>query len=139
MQHQEKASRNIRNILDKKQSKSRAAIRPCDEYTFYGVTETRSGMPEISLALKLIHKDGRQLIIRYHEMAFPTEYNGLDEIQIHTTNSFIIKIKGSNLDDIIDYLAEHRLVWIKEPDSSFTIMEDKEEVMIESIEVEVLG
>lgn len=112
-------------------------IRECENFTFYGVTKTKAGSAEISLALKLVMADNSQLIIQYHELMSPMKYNGVDEIEI-TTPTLSVTIKGKNLDDIIDYLAEHRLVWIKEPDSDFLLAKEKtDNVEIEEIRVKM--
>lgn len=108
-------------------------IRVSKDFTFYGVTQTKSGEPEISLALKIILASGEQLIFQYHELISPMRYNGADKITLATTTMNIV-ITGMRLENIIDYLAEHRLVWIKEPDSDF-VKVDAGETYVERIEV----
>ena len=135
MSHQEKVGKKkIPTLLERKNKYSKpSSIRPSDNFTFYGITKTKGGDAEISLALKLIMENGSQLIIQYHELNSPMKYDGATTIELATT-TLSITITGKRLDDIIDYLAEHRLVWIKEPDSDFTEIEEAE-AEIEKIEV----
>ena len=134
MQHQQKEDRKpIGKLLQERKGIADFAdtrIRMSKDFTFYGITQTKSGDAEISLALKIIMASGEQLIVQYHELISPIRFNGVDEIKISTTTLSVI-IKGKNLEKIIDYLAEHRLVWIKEPDSDF--------MKVKEGEVEVLG
>ena len=138
MQHQQKEDRKpIGKIIQEKRGVSSftdTRIRISKDFTFYGVTQTKSGNPEISLALKIIKENGEQLIIQYHELMSPMRFDGATTIKL-ATPSLTIKIIGKNLTDILDYLAEHRLVWIKEPDSDF-LQAKEDEVEIESIEIE---
>lgn len=136
MQHQEKVGKkSIPTLLDRKKNQysKPSIIRPSENFTFYGITKTKAGDAEISLALKLIMENGSQLIIQYYEINSPMRYDGANTIELNTP-TLSITITGKRLDDIIDYLAEHRLVWIKEPDSDFTEI-DEAEPEIEKIEV----
>lgn len=137
MQHQQKENnRLVEQILQEKRGVPEfidSRVRISKDFTFYGVTQTKSGHAEISIALKMKMKDGSQLIIQYHELLSPMRYNGADKIELTTTGLTIV-ITGKNLEPIIDYLAEHRLVWIKEADSDFMQVEEGE-VEIEEIEV----
>ena len=137
MQHQRKEDKDpISRIIKEKKGISSIKdkrVRISKDFTFYGVTVTKSGDPEISLALKIIKESGEQLIIQYHEMISPMRYDGAGLIEF-STPYLSVKIEGKNLGDIIDYLAEHRLVWIKEPDSDFIESKDKE-AKVERIEV----
>ena len=54
------------------------------------------------------------------------EYDGASKITISTTR-LSITIQGKNLDDLFDYIIQHQVKWIKEPDASF--MEVLEEMM----------
>jgi len=129
MQHQQKESKKkISDIIQDKrggQDFTDTRIRISKDFAFYGVTQTKSGQAEISLALKIIKADGEQLIIQYHELISPMRFNGVDKIELSTSSLKII-ILGKNLGDLIDYLAEHRLVWIKEPDSDFVQVDEGE-------------
>jgi len=136
MSHQQKEDRKpIGRILQEKKTGSftDTRIRISKDFTFYGITQTKSGSAEISLALKIIKETGEQLIVQYHEFMSPMRFDGATTIKL-ATPSLTIKIVGKNLTDIIDYLAEHRLVWITEPDSDFTQVKEGE-VEIESIEI----
>ena len=140
MQHQQKESKKtINEILQDKrgtQNFTDNRIRISKDFAFYGVTQTKSGQAEISLALKVIKANGEQLIVQYHELISPMHFNGADKIEL-STSSLKITISGKNLGDLIDYLAEHRLVWVKEPDSDFIKVEEGEvEINKNGIEVE---
>lgn len=135
--HQEKVGkRDIPTLLSKKKDSysKPSVIRPSENFTFYGITKTKAGDAEISIALKLIMENGSQLIIQYHEINSPMKYDGATTIELNTS-TLSVKITGKRLDDIIDYLAEHRLVWIKEPDSDFTEINEAEPE-IEKITIE---
>lgn len=137
MSYQEKEDKNkIPRTFEKKMVEhiKPNIIRPAEKFTLYGVTKSKSGVAEVSLALKLIMENGSQLAIQYHEFVSPMKFDGATLIEI-ATPTLSIKINGSNLQSIFDYLMEHRLVWIKEPDSSYTETK-KGEAEIEKIEVE---
>lgn len=138
MLHQQKDEQNsINKILNEKQGVSNfkdTRIRQSKDFAFYGVTKTQAGNPEISLALKLILKDGSQLLIQYHELNSPMKFDGSTQIELHT-HSLNIVIRGARLEPLFDYLAEHRLMWVKEPDSDFVQVKEAEP-RIERIEVE---
>ena len=138
MQHQERVSKNeLPAFIQKEKSKiADTRIRPSQDFTFFGITKTRAGEPVMSLALKLILKNGEQIIIQYHEMTSPMRYDGSGKI-IFSTTTLGITIQGNNLDNIIDYLAEYRLVWIKEPDSDFLkVKEGEVEIHKDGIKIE---
>lgn len=140
MQHQQNQDKkSIGKIIQDRSSTSNftdTRIRISKDFTFYGVTQTKGGQAEISLALKIIKANGEQLVIQYHELISPMRFNGADKIEISTTSLKII-ISGKNLNDLIDYLAEHRLVWVKEPDSDFSQVEKGEvEINENGIEIE---
>lgn len=94
-----------------------------------------NGIASQSLALKLILETGEQYAIQYHELTSPMRFNGSDVIRI-STPYLSITIKGNRLEDIFDYLAEFRLVWIKEPDSDF-MRADSNEPEVQQILVEM--
>lgn len=113
-------------------------IRPSNDYPnsdnpVYGITKTLRGEPTLSMALKIILKNGRQLAFNYHELVSPIEYDGASQIIIQTLTK-TIKIEGRNLETLFDYILEHRLVWMKEPDASLVPINDNE-VQIRSIAV----
>ena len=140
MQHQQKVGKNpIGKVIQEKKNLSTSKfspIRPSTDFTFYGVTKTRSGHPENSIALKIITESGEQLLINYHEIISPTRCSpNFDKIKLSTLN-LAISITGKNLADLLDYLAEHRVVWMKAPDSDFMKVEKEDEAEIESITIE---
>lgn len=134
-QEQEKNRDPIgRLIQDKKPSYLDKRIRISEDFKFYGITKTQAGNAEIAISLKIILKDGKQLIIQYHELISPMTYDGISTIKLSTSH-LTIEIKGKNLSDLLDYLAEHRLMWIKEPESDWGEVGNGE-VKIEAIEVD---
>lgn len=120
-------------IQDKKPSYLDKRIRISEDFPFYGITKTQAGNPEISIALKIIMADGSQFIIQYYELISPMHYDGTTTIKLSTLTLEII-ITGKNLDNLIDYLAEHRLMWIKEPESDWGEVKEGE-IKIEKIEL----
>jgi hypothetical protein len=137
---QEEQNKQIPFLVREKERKNKATenrIRPSSDYPFYGVTKTVRGEPTLSMALKIILKDGRQFAFNYHELVSPIEYDGASEISIQTLSK-TITIEGRNLEQLFDYILEHRLVWMKEPDSSLVIANDNE-VQISAISVKAVG
>lgn len=122
-----------RILQDKKPSFLDERIRISKDFTFYGVTQTRAGEAEISIAFKIIKTNGEQYIIDYHELISPKYFDGAGKIKLNTPYLSIV-IEGKNLGNLVDYFAEHRVVWLKEPDSDF-LKVGEGEVDIESIEV----
>ena len=140
MQHQSKVDRNsIGDILNSEKAKASyqdKRIRISEDFTFYGVTKTKSGEPENSLGLKIIKADGEQLVFDYHEFVSPRRYIPSSKI-ILSTLTHTITITGKNLGDLIDYIAEHRLMWIKEPDADFIrVPEGEAEISKDGIQIE---
>ena len=119
------ANRIISNII----SLNRSKIKKSVDFTFYGYT---NGIP---LALKLILKNGKQIIIQYHELQSPIRLK--PGIITFSTPTLLVTIEGVNLEPVLDYISEHQLVWIAEPDNSWNeIEEKKEEPTVKSIKVE---
>ena len=102
-----------------------AKIRNSKDYQFYGITKTNAGDATLSLALKLILENGEQLILQYHELQSPIRFKPADLITF-STPTLSVTIEGKKLESILDYISEHRLVWIKEPDNSFGQANDNE-------------
>lgn len=124
----------IHRLVSEKTSKSRfGKIRNSDDFTFFGITKTKNGDAQQSLALKLILQNGEQLMIQYHELVSPMKFNGSDLIQL-STPILSIEINGNNLENIFDYLGEFRVVWMKEPDGSF-MEKNEEEASISRISI----
>lgn len=122
---------------ERRGSQEENRIRPSNDFEFYGITKTVRGEPTLSMALKIILKDGRQYAFNYHELVSPIEYDGASEIVIQTIGKSI-KIEGKNLESLFDYILEHRVVWMKEPDASLVPANDNE-VEISSISVTVVA
>lgn len=137
MEYRKKVGKKEIPTLIEETKKSRfikpTVIRLSDNLKFYGITKSRSGDPETSLALKIFKASGKQLIIQYHEIISPMTYDGASLIEF-STPYISVEIKGKNLEPILDYLAEHRIVWIKEPDSDW-VDEKEKEVIIQNIEI----
>lgn len=113
-------------------------IRRSRDFQFYGITQARTGNPEMTLSLKVIKSSKKQIVIPYHDISTPITYNGRNKIEL-SASTIHLTIEGSGLDKILDYLAEHRLMWIKEPedtaDSFHSSDDDENNVIINSIEV----
>ncbi|MFK7979276.1 MAG: hypothetical protein AB8G86_04805 [Saprospiraceae bacterium] len=118
------SKKNFVNQLSSNQALE-GKIRDSKDFQFYGITKTKAGDAVLSLALKLILQDGEQLVIQYHELQSPVRFKPSD-ILTFSTPTLSITIEGKNLESILDYIAEHRLVWIKEPDNSFIQTKDGE-------------
>ena len=112
-------------------------IRDSKDFAFYGVTKTQAGHAVLSLALKLILENGEQIIIQYHELQSPVRFRPADIITLNTP-TLLVTLEGKNLESVLDYISEHRLVWIKEPDNSFG-EEKEEEPTITRIKIEEKG
>ena len=98
---------------------------------FFGISDERTGN---ILALKLVSSMGRQRAVHYHDIISPMDFDGESEIILMTTAIKII-IKGHNLGKLFDYIIQHRVMWVKEPQESFTEV-DENEVEISSIRFE---
>ena len=111
----------------------RGAIRKCKDREFYGYTFEEKGLTPMAMAIDIIKEDGNRMAIQYHEIASPIifDISGMVKLKV---SIFEIIIRGKNLKSIYEYILEHRLVWIKENDSSFTEVKE-DEPLIESIEI----
>ena len=103
------------------------------DFTFYGITPSKQGMPEIAISFKIIKASGAQIYVQYHELISPMEFDGASTLSLATPN-LAITITGKNLGDLADYFGEHWVMWMKEPDSDFMQVKDGE-VEIQRIEV----
>jgi len=101
---------------------------------YFGVTNSRSGIPENSIALKLISASGEQKALHYHDILSPLDYDGIGKISIATLKLKVV-IEGENLEELFDYILEHRVKWISEAQSSFEEVEDGKPI-ITTIEFE---
>lgn len=110
-------------------------IRDSKDLDFYGITRTKAGDAVLSLALKLILENGEQLIIQYHDLQSPIRFYPEDKITC-ATPTLSVTIEGENLEAILDYISEHRLVWIKEPDNSFGAAKETDKPIVTKITIE---
>jgi len=119
MHQSEQSNSSIPEFLRYKQGPS-SALKALGNNPFYGLAHERDGM---AVALKFTTALGEQKAVHYHDLVSPMEYNGDTEIQLCTTRIQVI-IVGKNLQQLFDNIIQHRVVWIKEPDSSFTDVKD---------------
>lgn len=119
--HQSEQNKNLPTLIkDRKSSvlKSRGKSR------FFGIADDREGNV---LALKFISESGEQKAIHYHDIVSPMDFNGNNKIVLNTPR-VTITIRGKHLEDLFDYILQHKVKWIEEPQSSFP---DVEEGMLE--------
>ena len=128
---QSEQSKSIPEFLRYKDNSS-SAIKTLGNNPFYGLAHERDGM---AVAFKIVTALGEQKAIHYHDLVSPIEYNGDTEIQLCTTR-IQVKIIGKNLEQLFDNIIQHRVIWIKEPDSSF-INEEASSVVVSSIRIEI--
>lgn len=113
------------------QQNKTAVLKSRGGSNFYGVSDERFGNV---IALKFITSVGTQKAIHYHDLVSPMDFNGESEIVL-ATPSLRIVIIGQNLEKLFNYIIQHRVMWVKEPDSSFTEIEDGD-VEVNSIRFE---
>lgn len=137
MENNKTESRSVQDLLRKGSSLGSLRdekIRRSRDFKFFGVTQSRTGTPDMSQSIKLILSTNEQLLIPYHQISTPIRYDGSGEIELSVDGQHF-KISGIGLETIIDYIAEQRLMWIKEPMfSEDSFMDDEELVVIRSIE-----
>ncbi|MCB9352244.1 MAG: hypothetical protein H6573_32840 [Lewinellaceae bacterium] len=127
--HQSELNRSIPNLI---KERSNPILRTRGTSEFYGIAEEREGNV---IALKFITNLGEQKAIHYHDIISPMDYNGDSEIRLMTTRVTVI-IKGSNLDDLFDYIIQHQVKWIREPEDSFPQGLEEGDLEITSIRFE---
>ncbi len=88
------------------------------DYGSYAIVTPTKGQSDISLALKIIKKNGEQIAIWYYEINSPIKLESPKKLEFSTPN-LKISIQGENLQNLFDALLEHKVVWIKEPESEF--------------------
>lgn len=96
---------------------------------------------ELALGFKIIKSNQEQLVIPYHDLLSPFKFDGKSIIEI-STSTLHITIEGQSLEKILDYISEHRLVWIKEPVDSgdtFFVSVDDDEITIDSIQIDTIN
>jgi len=116
-------------------------IRRSRDFHFYGITQSRTGSAERSIAVKFIRSNGEQLVIPYHDLNSPYRFDGKNTIEL-STSTLHITIEGKGLEKILDYLAENRLMWIKEPltsEDSFFSGDDEDKVSVNEIRIDMVS
>lgn len=126
--YQQEENRRIPTLLDTPRS---TILKSRGQSLFYGVSEERIGNV---LALKLVSATGSQRAVHYHDIVSPMDFDGNCEIILLTT-AIKITIKGKNLEKLYDYIIQHRVMWVKEPQTSFMDI-DENEVEISAIHFE---
>jgi len=101
-----------------------------NEYIFFGLAHIQV----VPVGFKIIFAAGNIAAIHYHDLVSPMTFDGAGVIELRTSLVHI-KIKGKNLKTLFDYFIETRIIWIKEPDSSFVQL-PKDQPEIESIKIE---
>jgi len=121
MSHPSEQNKSIPTLLqrDPKYRAKVQRIRMSRDFEYFGITETKSGQAPISLAFKITFRDGTSKAIQYHELISPFELESGGTKIVLQTSSFAIHIEGQELDDLFEYFMEHRIMWVKEPDSDF--------------------
>lgn len=138
--HQSKGNSDFRSRFyttdqNVEELKTPPKVRDARNFTFFGVTKGIIQDAPISIAFKIILQNGEQHIFQYHELVSPMVFNGSSKIVLNTS-SLSITIEGKKLNLILDYLSEHRLMWIKEPDSEFMQISYEWEAEIDKIIIE---
>ena len=90
---------------------------------FFGITNERAGIPENAIALKFITATGEQKALHYHDIISPLDYDGVEKITLSTVG-MKVTIAGNFLEELFDYILEHRVKWITEPQTSFEEIEE---------------
>ena len=110
--HQAEENRRIPTLLEKGHS---SILKSRGKSQYFGISDERAGNV---LALKLVAQSGTQRAIHYHDIISPMDFNGDSQIVLFTTAIKII-INGRNLEKLFDYIIQHRVMWLKEPQESF--------------------
>ena len=128
---QSELNRSIPNLI---KERSNPILKTRGTSEFYGIAEEREGNV---IALKFITSLGEQKAIHYHDIISPMDYNGDSEIRLMTTRVTVI-IKGRNLDSLFDYIIQHQVKWIREPENSFQHGLKEDDLEITSIRFEMM-
>lgn len=128
--HQSEQNRRIPTLIKEGHN---SILKSRGNNPFFGIADENAGN---AIALKFIFQLGEQRAIHYHDILSPMDYNGDNEIILSTTRSKII-INGKNLDKLFDYIIQHRVLFLKEPQDSF-IEVSEGEVEISSIRFDML-
>jgi len=142
MENQDQPNKTIQDLLQRGYNGgfSEVKIRRSRDFKFYGITQSRTGMSETTMAFKIIKSNLEQLVIPYHDLATPIKFDGKNTIEM-SASTLHITIEGQGLESLLDYITEHRLMWIKEPENSsdtFISSDEGGEIVITSIEVKMI-
>jgi hypothetical protein len=127
---QSEQSRSIPTLIRERNS---SILKSRGTSVFFGIADRNEGNV---IALKFISELGEQKAIHYHDIISPMDYDGSSEITL-STSRISITINGRNLDDLFDHIIQHEVKWIREPQGSFTAVEE-EGVEVTSIRFESL-
>ncbi|WP_143473501.1 hypothetical protein [Flavilitoribacter nigricans] len=72
----------------------------------------------MAVALKFVMRSGEQKAVHYHDILSPIEYDGNALITLYTSR-LTIRIEGQYLGALFDYIIQHRVKSIEEPQSTF--------------------
>ena len=128
--HQSEQSRRIPTLIKEGHN---SILKSRGSNPFYGIADDKEGNV---ISLKFTIESGEQSAIHYHDILSPMSYNGENEIIISTTRLKIV-INGKNLDNLFDYIIQHRVKELKELGHSFSGV-DENDVKISSIRFEML-
>jgi hypothetical protein len=126
--YQQESDRTIPSIM----KDHSPALKSRGNSQFYGLSNER----ELAITLKVITANGSQKAMHYHDIISPMDYNGDSEIILCTTRLKVV-ITGRNLDILFDYIIQHRVMWLKEPEESFSLTDDND-AEIEAVRFEDL-
>lgn len=128
--HQSEQSSRIPHLVKERRN---SILKSRGTNPFYGIADDREGNV---IALKFVTADGEQKAIHYHDILSPMDYNGDSEITLSTLRLTVI-INGKNLEDLFDHIIQHQVKWLKEPQETFSQIEEGE-VEVSSIRFETL-
>ena len=115
--HQSEENKRIPTLLENSKN---SILKSRGKSPFFGISDERTGYV---LALKVVSATGTQRAVHYHDLVSPMDFDGNAEITLSTTALKII-IKGHNLEKLFDYIIQHRVLWMKEPEESFVEIEE---------------
>lgn len=114
--HPSERNRIVPKILKERNKES--AIKTRGNSPFYGITDKESNM---AVAIKFVAANGEQKAIHYHDIVSPIDFDGNSRIMLLTPRVSIL-ILGHNLNELFDYIIQHRVNWIEEPQESFDFL-----------------
>ena len=128
--HRSEQSNSIPSLIKRESS---AALKYRGNNEFYGIADARECN---AIALKFVTSIGEQKAIHYHDIISPMDFNGTNSITLMTTR-MVVTIRGGHLEKLFDHIIQHQVLWIKEPQSSFSTSEGKD-VYVSSIDFEMM-